>query len=95
MSKFILTNSVKPHPNASDGNAFGFDINGSIYSHDGGSTCYYQNISKACLEAGEEVTFRTVGVAGFDPESLSDSFELKINLLDSSEEKQEFVYAIG
>ncbi len=46
------------------------------------------------LDAGETVTIRTFGVVAFDPENLTDGFELSVDVPNSKGEYETFTYTI-
>ena len=79
-----------------DGEATRFDLSHSIYSRDEGATWFYNNgVSNYLLNAGGIVTLRLVCIAGFEPASLTDAYQLKVGLLNSKKESDEFVFEIS
>ena len=80
--------------NDPDGNVFNMpDYQWSMYSQDGGSTFIEQDSVDMLISAGESYRIRVVGLAKFEPD-LSAPFELKVELKNSSDETEEFVYEI-
>ena len=85
----------------------GFDLNDkngsgrmslawSAISTDGGKNFTKYKSSNYLLYAGEPpITVRTIGVIPVEPENLSDSFELTIDVLNSSGKTESFTYRIG
>lgn len=57
---------------------------------------YIRNIdtSNYLLRAGSTVTIRAAGVVAFDPENLTDGFELSVNVPNSSGEYETFTYTV-
>lgn len=46
------------------------------------------------LHAGKTITIRTFGVVAFDPENLTDGFELSVDVPNSKGEYETFTYAV-
>lgn len=78
-----------------DGDVFGINLGHSIYSKDEGATWFANDSRNYLLKAGGIVTLRLVGIAGFEPTSLTDTYQLKVGLLNSKKESDEFVFEIG
>lgn len=78
-----------------DGDSFGFKLNNAITSLSAGDKWIYNSAMNYLLDAGEELTVRTVGIASFDPSSLDDSFQFNVDVLNSAKETEQFTYNIG
>ena len=82
--------------NEADGDVFGINLRNSIYSKDEGTTWFTNgSTSNFLLDAGGSVTLRLVGIAGFEPASLTDAYQLKVDILNSKKESDQFVFEIG
>ena len=77
-----------------DGDSGFYQYNAIIKVNDG-DRWFYPNQQSIFIPVGETGTFRNNGIAKFEPKSLADSFDLRVSVLDSSGEKQDFVYTIG
>lgn len=81
--------------NDPDGDTFGFDLAEAITSLSAGEKWVYSGTNNQFLEAGKELTARTVGIASFEPSSLTDAFLFRVDVLNSKKEKEQFVFSIG
>ena len=97
----IATYQGKDYPvksydlNDIDGDAFGINLGDSIYSKDEGDTWFANDSRNYSLKASDSVTLRLVGIAGFEPTSLADAYQLKVGLLNSKKESDQFVFEIS
>lgn len=78
-----------------DGDVFGINLSHSIYSKDEGDTWFANDSRNYSLKASDTITLRLVGIASFEPASLTDTYQLKVGLLNSKKESDEFVFEIS
>lgn len=78
--------------NSNDGSG-GLRLSFGAVSYDGGKTFKMHDTGNELQNPGIE-TYRVVGVAALDPEALDDSFELKVQVLNSAGEYEYFTYEI-
>ena len=78
-----------------DGDVFGINLEHSIYSKDEGTTWFANDTTNYLLKASDTITLRLVGIASFEPASLTDTYQLKVGLLNSKKESDEFVFEIS
>ena len=78
-----------------DGDAFGINLEHSIYSKDEGATWFTDSLAAYLLDANDSVTLRLVCIAGFEPTSLADTYQLKVDILNSKNESDQFVFEIS
>lgn len=81
--------------NSKDGSAFGLDLGFAAISIDGGDTFKKYDASNYLLHSGQSITIRLLGVVVMEPDSLSDGFDLVVNVLNSDSEDEKFIYKIG
>ncbi len=84
----------------------GFDLNdkdgswslgmhpAAIIDRDTGDMLFKNETDNYLLDAGEEISVRTFGVIGTEPDALTDGFELTVNVPNSSGEYESFTYTI-
>ena len=63
---------------------YGFNLQFSAESKDGGQSFSVHTSGNALLHAGENRAYRIVGVVPFEPESLNDPFELIFKVYDAN-----------
>ena len=78
-----------------DGDVFGINLSHSIYSKDEGATWFANNSRNYMLKADNAITLRLVCIAGFEPTSLTDTYQLKVDILNSKKESDQFVFEIS
>ena len=76
-----------------DGNTSGLNLSYCAVSFDGGKSFEKHDSSNEFQYSGEE-TYRAVGVVSVDPESLDDSFELRVQVKNSAGEYEYFTYVV-
>lgn len=77
------------------GNTSKIDLEHSIYSKDEGATWFTDSLAAYLLDANDSVTLRLVCIAGFEPTSLTDAYQLKVDILNSKKESDQFVFEIS
>lgn len=78
-----------------DGDVFGINLSHSIYSKDEGATWFANNSRNYLLKASDTITLRLVGIASFEPTNLTDTYQLKVDILNSKKESDQFVFEIS
>ena len=78
-----------------DGDVFGINLEHSIYSKDEGATWFANDTTNYLLKASDTITLRLVGIASFEPTSLADAYQLKVDILNSKKESDQFIFEIG
>ena len=79
--------------NDRDGRTTGISLGSSAVSIDGGKSFVNHGSDNELQSPGVE-TYRTVGVISVDPESLDDSFDLTVPVLNSAGEYEYFTYEV-
>lgn len=84
----------------------GFDLNdkdgswilemypAAIIDRETGHMLFKNETNNYLLDAGDEISVRTFGVIGVEPDALTDGFELTVNVPNSSGEYENFTYMI-
>ena len=80
--------------NKKDGDTFGMSLRYHAESTDGGITWKKNDNSNAIIGAGSSGTIRVVEVAGFDPDSLNDPFEITVNIPTSNDKYEYYTYEV-
>lgn len=74
---------------------FGMDLfPAAIIDPDSGDMIEENDTNNYLLDAGETISFRTIGIIGVEPETLNDEFILTISL-PSSSGKESFTYLVA
>ena len=66
----------------------------AIIDPDSGDMIEENDTNNYLLDAGETISFRTIGIIGVEPETLNDEFILTISL-PSSSGKESFTYLVA
>lgn len=80
--------------NNKDG-GYGLDLGFAAVSTDGGVTFKPYDSMNYLLDAGKSITIRVLGIVGMEPDSLTDGFDLVVNVLNSDSNDEEFIYRVG